>query len=279
MHINGKTQLVAVLGHPIAHTASPAMHNAAFKKLGLNWAYVALDIKPIQLRLILSSLSMAGFVGVNLTVPHKLLAMKCLDKVEREARLLGAANTLRFSKKESRIHGYNTDGYGLLKALHEAFRFSPKNKTIAILGCGGAGQAAAIQLALAGAKKLILINRTRSKARRVATRIKALRLKTKCVFITEPCDLAIQATSLGLHPTDPLPIAIQEWKKLNPPFLFEMIYRPSETKMMRLARKSKSQTVNGMNMLLHQGAKAFEIWTHRKAPLNVMRQALRKELS
>jgi shikimate dehydrogenase len=280
MQINGQTRIVAVLGHPIAHTASPAMHNAAFEKLRLNWRYIALDMNPSDLSDVLHGLALAGLVGVNLTVPHKLLAMKHLDRVDRSARDLKATNTIHFTMKEGRpmLTGHNTDGYGLLKALEEEFSFRPRGKTIAIVGCGGAGQGAAIQLALAGAKKIILLNRTRAKALAVARQIRSLKAKTKCIFFPEPCDLTVQATSLGLKSSDSLPLERSQLEKLSPKFFFDMIYRPAETPVMRMAKKTDSQVANGLEMLLHLGARAFEIWTGKKAPVEVMRWALRKEI-
>ena len=280
MHINGKTCIVAVLGHPALHTASPAMHNAAFDALGLNWCYVAFDVEPANFRTALHGLAMLGVVGVNLTLPHKIVAMRFVNRFEESARQLGAVNTLRFSIVHRRpcFHGFNTDGYGLLKALQKEFSFQPCGKTIAILGCGGAGQGAAIQLALAKAKKLILLNRTRSKAFAIARQIRALKLSTMCVFESEPCDLVVQATSLGLQPSDPLPISRDKLHRFAPTLFFDMIYRPAETPAMGLAREHGCRTANGLSMLLHQGAKAFEIWTKRKAPLEVMRRALKKEV-
>jgi shikimate dehydrogenase len=278
--INGKTRIASVLGHPIIHTASPAIHNAAFDKLHLNWKYIALDVDPRELKKTLHGLCLAGFVGTNLTVPHKIVALKCVDQIDRLASHLGAINTVSFAlvKGQPFLRGYNTDGYGLLKALQESFSFKPKGKTIAIVGCGGAGRGIAIQLAIAGARRLVLLNRTRSKAAEIARRIKQLRLKTICVFSPEKCDLAIQATSLGLKPSDPLPISLKDLQTLNPRYFYETNYRPAETKMLRLVRKNKIRGANGLSMLLHQGARAFEIWTGLKAPVKVMRQALMREV-
>lgn len=280
MRINGQTRIVAVLGHPIAHTASPAMHNAAFAALGLNWRYLAFDVEPSRLRMALDGLATLNAAGVNLTVPHKILAVRLLDEMDESVRQSGAANTIHFTAAGGRCRrrGFNTDGFGLLKALRAEFSFHPRGRTAAVLGCGGAGRGAAIQLALAGARKLILLNRTRSRSRAVAREIRALRLPTVCVFAPEPCDLAVQATSLGLKPGDPLPISRADLGRLAPRFFFEMIYRPVETPVMRLAARLKCRTANGLEMLLYQGSKAFEIWTGRKAPIKVMRAALRREV-
>ena len=256
------------------------MHNAAFDALGLNWRYMAFDVEPSKLGVTLQGLATANVVGVNLTVPHKILAMRHVDRMDLSVQKIKATNTLHFVQKKNKtlIQGYNTDGYGLLKALKESFSFRPKDKTIAMVGCGGAGQGAAIQCALSGARKLILLNRTRSKAVALARRIQTLRTKTICSLKYEPCDLVIQATSLGLNKSDPLPLSLSELKLLQPLLLLDMIYRPAETPIMRLAAKLGCKVSNGIGMLLHQGAKSFEIWTHQKAPLKVMRQALHREI-
>ncbi len=275
--LDGETKLVAVLGHPIAHTASPVMHNAAFAALRLNWKYVALDVQPKDLRKALQGLAASGVVGVNLTVPHKVLAMRLVDRLHVSARRLGAANTLRLSRGGV-MEGFNTDGEGLLAALREEFAFSPKERCIAVMGCGGAGRAAAMQLALAGAKRLVLINRTPSKARAVARDIRRLGCKTTCGLTAEPCDLVIQATSLGLKPSDANPVSKTLLRTLRPRYFFDMIYRPARTRAMKLAAGEGIRVANGMEMLLHQGARAWEIWTERKAPVGVMRRALMREL-
>lgn len=278
--INGKTKIVAVLGHPIAHTASPAMHNAAFAALKMNWAYIAVDVDPSNLKAALHGLALSGLVGVNLTVPHKLLALRLLKKAHPSARDLHATNTIQFLVKGAKVamEGHNTDGYGLLAALDEAFAFNPKGKTISIVGCGGAGQGAAIQFAKSGVKKLILINRTASKARNIARMVHHARPGVICSFRPEKCDLAIQATSLGLKSTDPLPVSREMLNSLKPDFFYDMIYRPAQTPAMKLAGKMQIRTANGLGMLLHQGARAFEIWTGRKAPVGVMRKALYSEI-
>ncbi|MBV9462780.1 MAG: shikimate dehydrogenase [Verrucomicrobiae bacterium] len=276
--INGSTRLVGILGHPVAHTASPAMHNAAFERLGLNWRYAAFDVAPERLREAVRGLCAAGLAGLNVTVPHKAAVLPLLDEVDAEARRLGAVNTIVFRNGKAR--GSNTDVPGLLEALREAFHFHPRGRTVAIAGCGGAGRAAALGIALAGASALILLNRTRSRAREVASAIARLRLKKKprIVFRAEPCDLLLQATSLGLDPRDPSPLSEDTLEALAPRRVLEMIYRPAETALMRLARRKGAHVANGSGMLLHQGARAFEIWTGRRAPIEAMRRALMKEI-
>jgi len=278
--INGQTRFVAVLGHPIAHTASPAMHNAAFDALGMNWRYLALDVDPARLGPALRGLALCGFVGVNCTIPHKRIAFREADCLDSSARIAEAANTLVFRLRRGTpfLHGYSTDGYGILAALREEFGFHPKGRAVAILGCGGAGQSAAIQFALAGAKRLILLNRTRAKALAVARRVRALRPRVECLLDPTPCDLLVQGTSLGLRKDDRCPLDASLLAKLDPCCFLEMIYRPAETPALRLARRRGCRVANGLSMLLHQGARAFEIWTNRRAPVETMRRALRREV-
>ncbi|NQU09396.1 shikimate dehydrogenase, partial [bacterium] len=149
MRIDGSTRMVGVFGAPIRHTGSPAMHNAAFAALGLNWVYLAFHVPPDRLAAALGSAAELGLAGVNLTVPHKVLALECVDTVDDEARRLGAVNTVRFG--EGRMEGFNTDGYGFVEALREEFSLTLGGRRVLILGAGGAGRALAVQSALAGA--------------------------------------------------------------------------------------------------------------------------------
>ncbi|MCC7519802.1 MAG: shikimate dehydrogenase [Verrucomicrobiae bacterium] len=278
--INGRTRFVAVIGHPVAHSASPAMHNAAFDALGMNWRYLALDVDPARLGPALRGLALCGFAGVNCTVPHKLVAFREADRLDNDARAAGAANTLSFRLRRGRpfLHGASTDGYGLLAALREEFGFHPQGRTVAVLGCGGAGRSAAVEFARAGVKRLVLLNRTRAKAVALARHVRVLRPRVECLLEPASCDLLVQATSLGLKADDPCPLDASLLTKADPCCFLEMIYRPAETPAMRRAKRHGSRTANGLSMLLHQGARAFEIWTGRKAPLEVMRRALRREI-
>lgn len=269
------TQKVGIIGHPIGHTASPAMHNAAFRHLGMDWSYAAWDVPTARLRKTLNQLALEKTIGVNVTIPHKAKTAKILKRLDPTARKIGAVNTVVFSKPP---RGYNTDGYGLIQALKTEFGFQARGKIIAIAGCGGAGQAAAVSLALAGARKIILLNRTASKVRSVARRIRAVSKCAEVSFQLSPCHLLINATSLGLGSSDPLPLSAIALRALKPTYFLDMIYRPAVTKFMKQMKKEGAHTANGLEMLLHQGARSFEIWTGKKAPLPVMRRALKKEI-
>ena len=279
LKINGATQVVGVFGSPIVHTASPAMHNAALAALKLNWRYLAFHVEPQNLRSALAGIRDLNFRGVNLTVPHKIMALDLVDVVEPEARKLGAVNTVVV--KDGKLIGYNTDGYGFIKAIKEDFDMVLKGKRVLILGAGGAGRAIAIQCGLEGAAQVSVANRTVAKIAPIAAELavsqtpcQAIGLDAASLLRVVPeVDLLVNATSVGLQPGDSvdLPAALFSAQLA----VYDTIYRPAETQLLRQATEAGAKVSNGLSMLLHQGAKAFEIWTGRKAPLAVMRRALR----
>ena len=279
MHIDGSTTLVGVFGAPIKHTASPAMHNAAFGALKMNWAYLAFHVDPQELRVALQGARAMGIVGINLTVPHKIPALDCVDEIDAEARKLGAVNTIAIEK--GKLHGFNTDGYGFLKAIKEEFNLSLGGKRVLVLGAGGAGRGIAVKCALDGAAKVIVANRTPAKIEPIAREVRntkseflSLRLSADEIRRVIPeIDLVVNATSVGMKDGDSLGLGAELFSsRLR---VYDTIYRPAETELLQIAGGAGAQVANGLGMLLHQGAKAFEIWTKRKAPLAVMRRALR----
>jgi shikimate dehydrogenase len=273
MNIDGSTQIVGVFGSPITHTASPAMHNAAFAALKLNWAYLPFHVEPQNLRQALLGLRDMNFRGVNLTVPHKILALEIVDEVDPAARKLGAVNTVVV--EAGKLRGFNTDGYGFAKAIKEDFDMSLKGKRVLVLGAGGAGRAIAIQCATEGATKIVVANRTAAKAQAITAvgPVEVIGLTGKELHraITE-VDLLVNATSIGLKEGDVLPLTSEMFTSQLA--VYDTIYRPAETALIRQAAEGGAKVANGLSMLLHQGAKSFEIWTKRKAPLTVMRRAL-----
>ncbi len=283
MQIDGSTRIVGVFGHPIAHTASPAMQNAAFDRLGMNWRYLAFDVDPDRLRGALGGIADLNFAGINLTVPHKILALDIVDEVDKQARQLGAVNTIIVDGHE--LRGFNTDGYGFVRGLREDFGVELRGRRVLILGAGGAGRALAIQSALDGAAAIFLANRTASKAFHVVGEIRkivphafAVALPMQPAHIAkhlDEVDLVVNATSLGLKPGDPPPLK-KFPRRCNWLRVYDTIYRPTETPLLSLARKAGAKTANGLSMLLHQGARSFELWTGRRAPVAVMRRALHK---
>jgi shikimate dehydrogenase len=277
--INAATKICAVLGSPIAHSASPAIHNAAFAALNLNWRYVALEVNPKNLRAAITGAKAMNFAGLNLTVPHKLLALEMMDELDDSAKKWGAVNTIKFEIGTGGnifARGFNTDADAIAQALREDLKINLRGAKVLLLGAGGAGQTAALKLASEGVRSLFLINRTQTKAEAVK---KEIQKKFPDVFVSThyppaEIDVLINATSLGLKSADALPLDETQFSFKKTRAVYDMIYRPAETKLLAVAKNFGCQTANGLGMLLHQGAKAFEIWTGKTAPLDVMRRAL-----
>jgi shikimate dehydrogenase len=279
MKLSGHTKPFAVLGHPIGHTLSPVMHNASMQELGFDGIYLALDVHPDQLMDVLPSMAKMGFAGVNLTVPHKEIAFRGLDTLDESAELLGAANTVEFTADG--MIGHNTDGYGFLKALEEAFGKTVKGDAVFVLGCGGAGRAVALMAAKEGAKSLVLADIDAERVQRLEDEIRSL---APAVEITQAlddvtkiercreCDLVVQASPVGMKKEDPSllpPEAFHAGQRA-----FDLIYMYPETAILTTAREAGAQIANGLGMLLHQGARAFEIWTGVAPSVPAMRNAL-----
>jgi shikimate dehydrogenase len=259
------------------------MHNAAFAKLGLNWRYLAFEVDPKNLRVAIEGAKAMNFAGVNLTVPHKLLAVKMVDKLDKSAKKWGAVNTIKFETgKGGKIlaRGFNTDADAITQSLREDLKLELLGAKVLLLGAGGAGRTAALKLASEKVAELFLVNRTRSKAVEIAAEIRKQfpSVKIAVGFPKAGVDLILNATSLGLKANDASPLDGKQFSLKQTRAVYDMIYRPAETKLLAAAKKSGCKTANGLGMLLHQGAKAFEIWTGKPAPLDVMRRALEKNI-
>ena len=292
--ISAVTRYCAVYGFPIRHSASPPMHNAAMAALGLDWRYLAFAVPPDRLRSAIEGAKTMGFIGLNLTVPHKLLAFEMMDALDVSARTWGAVNTIRFeaqnpsgewlplSRHEGppgvmRAHGFNTDADAIARSLREDLGVEPRGASALLLGAGGAGRTAALKLAAEGVRQLYLVNRTVAKAAAVGEEIRELYPQTRVVlgYPDGRVDFVLNATSLGLKADDPLPWDPSAFPLANAGAVYDMVYRPSETPLLREAKIAGCRTANGLGMLLYQGAKALEIWSGRPAPVEIMRRALR----
>ena len=281
--INGATRICAVYGFPVAHSASPAMHNAAFAKLGLNWCYVAYEVELKRLAEAINGAKAMNFAGLNLTVPHKLLALEMVDQLDPSAIRWTAVNTIKFEKDlDGRVKavGYNTDADAIATSLHEDLKLKLAGAKVLLLGAGGAGRTAALKLASENVAELYLVNRTQGKAEELAAEVRrqfpAVNVAT--TYPSGDIDLVLNATSLGLNPEDPSPLDETRFSLKHARSVYDMIYRPAETKLLKAAKKAKCKVANGIGMLLHQGAKAFEIWTGQPAPIKEMRKALEEEV-
>jgi shikimate dehydrogenase len=296
--INAATRCCAVYGFPIRHSASPAMHNAAFAALGLNWRYLAFEVRPDDLRAAIAGAKAMQFSGLNLTVPHKLLAMQIVDELDESAKTWGAVNTVRFEARDTagqwqplhhfsepisgevRSQGFNTDSDGVARSLREDLALELEGAKVLLLGTGGAGQVAALRLALEKVSELFLVDFVSAKAEAVAQEIRQRHPAVKVVvgFPPGPVDLLLNATPLGLKPGDASPLDEKQFPLRQARAVYDMIYNPAETPLLKAAKAAGCRTANGLGMLLHQGAKAFEIWTGKPAPLAVMRRALEAEV-
>lgn len=274
------------------------MQNAGMATLGLNWRYLACEVRPEELREALVGAKRMGFLGVNLTVPHKLLALDFMDALDESARHWQAVNTVRFEGREKggdwlplqqfeesvpekvRAQGFNTDAEAIARSIREDLGVELRGARVLLLGVGGAGNVAALKLAAEGVNELFIVNRTHSKAATVAAEIRR-RHPTVKVHLEYPrgeLDLAINATSLGLTSSDPLPLDEKQFSLRQARCVFDMIYRPAETKLLALAKVNGCRVSNGLGMLLYQGARALEIWSGHAAPLEVMRRALEQNV-
>lgn len=295
--LSASTRLLAVFGAPIRHSASPAMHNAALAELGLDWRYVACEVAPERLREAIEGARQMGFLGLNLTVPHKLLAVPLMDELDDSARRWGAVNTVVFETETEdgewrpvgqvtqvrgpvRARGFNTDADAIIRSLREDLAIEPRSARVLLLGAGGAGRAAALRLADEGVEALWLVNRTTEKAQAVANEI-AARFPAVEVAVGYPdseVEIVLNATSLGLKADDPLPFDPQQFSLHQTDGVYDMIYRPAETPLLRAAKAADRRTANGLGMLLHQGAAALELWAGVPVPVATMRRALEAEI-
>lgn len=276
--IDGATRLIGLLGSPVAHSKSPAIHNAAFAATGVNAAYFAFEVAPEKLEAAAAGLVALGAAGWNVTMPHKTAMAALCDELSPAARIVGAVNTVVV--RDGRLTGHITDGSGFTAALTDR-GFNPAGKQVALFGAGGAARAAAVQLALDGAAQLAIFNRTAAKARILAETIAA---ETGCAArayalddagairaaVTE-ANLVINGTKLGMAPhpeTCVLPDA--RWLARRP-VVADFVYNPLQTRLLAMAAKAGCPTLDGLAMLLWQGAQAFALWTGRPMPVAAVR--------
>ncbi|MGI8432333.1 MAG: shikimate dehydrogenase [Chthoniobacterales bacterium] len=267
---------LGVLGDPVAHSLSPPMQNAALAAAGLAPRYAKFQIAPNELATALARCAALGFIGVNLTVPHKVAGCSLVDECDAFAREVGAINTIRFV--DGRMQAVNTDGPGFARAIQESFGRELGDLRVLLLGAGGgAGQALAAQCARAGCPALALVNRNFLKAQTLAQRmarpeISAVRWSDDSLGeALAESDLVVNATPLGLHPGDPSPLPPK--LRGGHHLVYDLNYQP--TAFLREAQSAGLRTASGRTMLLHQGALAFEFWFDRAAPLAAMRAALK----
>ncbi len=276
MNISGNTKVIAIFGDPIEHTLSPAMHNAAFAEMGLDYVYVPFHVKAEELGSAVRGLKALGFAGANITVPHKERVLEFLDEVDPFAGKLGAVNTI--VNRDGKLIGYNTDGLGFIKSLKEDAGFDPAKKKAFICGSGGAARAIGFALENAGARRVYLYDIDEQKRDRLVTDINSASGKVSARpspldpdFIRS-CDLVVNATPLGMHESDPLPIPEGSFRVGQ--VVYDIVYNPPTTKTLAAAQTGGAKAVNGLGMLLYQGVIAFEHWIGRTPPASLMREVL-----
>jgi shikimate dehydrogenase len=281
MTINGQTVLTGLVGGNIAGSPSPAMHNAAFEALGLNWVYLPLEVEPGRLEPALEGLRSTGFRGLNVTIPHKVEAFGLVDEARGDALVLGAVNTV--SCEGGGMIGYNTDAEGLLRSLREAGA-APAGPVL-MIGAGGAARAAALALSRLGADSLHILNRSRERAEELCRTLKSEGIFDE-IYIQEyeeagarvlrECSCVVNSTPLDRDAPGELPI---DYGMFAPgQVALDLGYLAHRSAFLREAEKRGAMAVNGRPMLLYQAAEAFRIWTGEEPPLAKMRRALEEEL-
>lgn len=277
-------KIYGIFGFPLAHTLSPAMHEAAFAKLGLDACYLPFELAPRDFLAVARDFRRTRLAGFNLTVPYKERVLPYLSSLAPEARAVGAVNTVK--RIGPAFRGYNTDCAGFTRSLREA-GFPVVSKRAVVLGAGGAARACVYGLLREGIRDIAILNRHPEKAVKIVRRFKTLfrgvslrafPLKDACLKpALESADLLLNTTSVGLKKSDPALVREDLWpdRKL---WVCDLIYNPEMTPLLEAARKKRCRILNGKAMLLYQGAAAFEIWTGRKAPEKIMRKAFETAL-
>ena len=282
--VGGPAQRVGLVGWPVEHSVSPAMHNAAFDALDLNWRYAPLPTPPGKVDVTLAQLREHGYRGANVTLPHKRAVMPYLEELTVAARSIGAVNTIL--AEGARLVGHNTDGDGFLAALREA-GFDPSGQRALVLGAGGGARSVIYALAQAGCS-VSIYNRTEQRATRLVQDMQGIRSRPVGSWLTQAAglqeldlgaySLLANTTSVGMWPNvdaSPWPEALtmpSHWT------VYDLVYNPEETRLLSRARAAGARPVAGLGMLVHQGAMAFELWTGQTAPVGIMYAAAREAL-
>ena len=280
--ITGKTRICGIIGDPVEHSMSPVMHNAAFEALGLDYVYLPFHVQGEELKEAINGIRALNIVGLNVTIPHKMAVIPFLDKLDPLAERMGAVNTI--ASENGELTGYNTDAPGFLQALR-AQGIEPDGKSIVILGAGGAAKGISFILAGAGAS-LVILNRTLSRAEELTSQIaRYYHRKITAMTLNEAnlkrafgrADVLVNTTSVGMVPDvdrTPVPGNLLDSHLA----VSDIVYNPLETRLLREAKAAGARTINGLDMLVWQGALAFEKWTGQKAPFEIMKQVALKAL-
>lgn len=281
MKITAATKTLAIFGDPVSHSISPVMQGAALRALDIDMVYLAYRVAPADLGSAVYAIRTLGLRGVNLTIPHKVAVLEFLEEVDDTARVLGAVNTIL--NNDGTLKGYNTDAVGYMWSLESETGFTPRGRTAFVFGAGGAARAVVYGLASGGVSRVVIANRTLSRAEALSAKLTAVCPGVEISAISceskemegllKTTDLLVNATSLGMaggrHGELDLPL--EHLKKEA--VVSDIVYTPMETGLIKQARGLGLATHGGLGMLVGQGAKSFEIWTGQKAPVEVMREA------
>ncbi len=274
--VSGATRIAAVIGSPVSHSLSPAIHNAGFQALGLDWAYAAFDVGPGQAAGALEAMRVLHLGGLSVTMPHKADVAAAVDQRSIAASVLGAVNCVSWDKGQ--LVGHNTDGEGFVASLVEAYGESAVGKSCVVLGAGGAAKAVIQALGAGGATEVVVINRTPAKAAAAAE------LAGSCGRVGDAddinnADLVVNATSLGMASTSGAGICPVDPSRLGPhQIVADLVYHPLSTPLLEAARAAGSAPLDGIGMLVHQAAAQFSLWTGHEAPVAAMTNAARAAL-
>lgn len=286
--ISGKTKLTGFFAKPASHSLSPLMHNLAFSHWGIDAVYLAFEVDQTNLGQAVESIRTLDMLGVNVSMPNKTAVLAYLDQLSPEAELIGAVNTI--VHQEQCLIGYNTDGMGFVRSVNETGH-PIKNQKIVVLGAGGAAKAIVVQMALEGAQEITIYKRLNATFLPLKEYFAKVSEKTGCpirlhdyadesqlALDLSQANLLINATDIGMgSKKDQLPIA--DVKLLHSQLaVFDLIYSPNETRLIQEAKKMGIKAYNGLGMLIHQGAIAFELWTHREMPVQNIRERLEQEV-
>lgn len=277
-----RTRLVGVIGWPIEHSLSPAMHNAALAEMGLNWVYLAFSVAPEHVGEAVRGVRGLGLIGLNVTIPHKHAVIEHLDEIDEFVTALGVANTI-VRREDGRLAGHNTDGPGFIRSVEErGHRIA--GMAVALIGAGGAARSVAYACARAGARSLVVLNRTPERAEEVAELVRARAGLSAVTALpltgadaqeaVESADLIVDCTSVGMYPhVDVEPVVPPSWLRPGQ-VVVDLTYNPLETVLLRAAAEAGAATVDGAGMLVHQGAISLRHWSGQEPPVETMRRAL-----
>lgn len=281
MGVKATTNIYGIFGHPVKHSLSPDMHNSAFSELGLNSVYVAFDIEPENIGEATNAIRAMGIKGINITIPHKQTIIPFLDEVSPDAILTGAVNTVK--NEEGKLSGFNTDVGGFLRAIREDLDFSPEDKTLFLIGAGGAARAVLSAFCMNGGAIVYIADILKDKAIELADqfkgnfeniRIETIEMEDKDTVSEKfsEADILVNASPAGMDGVGSHDIPLASLKKSA--VVYDLVYKPQNTKLLTDARELGHKASGGLTMLLYQGAESFEIWTGETAPVAVMKKAL-----